>query len=189
MARLQQTQRKRVGSVPRLPVDVVAAIAAEKMVVKLEKYEDRGKTKAMNAVSRLSGMSWEKIVDCFCPGKGLMPACFKIITTPHKDGKGEERLDADFGESAIGRVAPVDSGNHPIRYLIETGFNADERCDTRLYFGAKNLNRMAYQVGSKFGNCLELESCQYYLKHMIAGLVLLGKEYDDQDKKELELSY
>ncbi|KAL8094169.1 hypothetical protein AgCh_035875 [Apium graveolens] len=29
MARLQQTQRKRVGSVPRLPVDVVAAIAAE----------------------------------------------------------------------------------------------------------------------------------------------------------------
>ncbi|KAL8133879.1 hypothetical protein AgCh_009083 [Apium graveolens] len=29
MARLKQTQRKRVGSVPRLPVDVVAAIAAE----------------------------------------------------------------------------------------------------------------------------------------------------------------
>ncbi|KAL8157868.1 hypothetical protein AgCh_002546 [Apium graveolens] len=29
MARLQQTQRKRVGSVPHLPDDVVAAIAAE----------------------------------------------------------------------------------------------------------------------------------------------------------------
>ncbi|KAL8135489.1 hypothetical protein AgCh_010217 [Apium graveolens] len=29
MARLKQTQRKRVGSVPRLPVDIVAAIAAE----------------------------------------------------------------------------------------------------------------------------------------------------------------
>ncbi|KAL8101799.1 hypothetical protein AgCh_033628 [Apium graveolens] len=29
MARLKQTQRKRVGSVPRLPVDVVAVIAAE----------------------------------------------------------------------------------------------------------------------------------------------------------------
>ncbi|XP_074342411.1 uncharacterized protein LOC141679956 [Apium graveolens] len=29
MARLQQTQRKRVGSVPRLPADIVAAIAAE----------------------------------------------------------------------------------------------------------------------------------------------------------------
>ncbi|KAL8134618.1 hypothetical protein AgCh_009585 [Apium graveolens] len=31
MARLQQTQRKRVGSVPRLPDDVVAAIAAERV--------------------------------------------------------------------------------------------------------------------------------------------------------------
>ncbi|KAL8125729.1 hypothetical protein AgCh_013117 [Apium graveolens] len=31
MARLQQTQRKRVGSAPRLPDDVVAAIAAEKI--------------------------------------------------------------------------------------------------------------------------------------------------------------
>ncbi|KAL8114997.1 hypothetical protein AgCh_021715 [Apium graveolens] len=54
--------------------------------------------------------SWEKTVDCFCPGQGLMPASFKVITTPHEDGKEEERLDADFGESAIGRVAPVDSG-------------------------------------------------------------------------------
>lgn len=38
-----------------------------------------------------------------------MPASFKVVTTP-QDGKEEERLDADFGESAIGRVAPVDSG-------------------------------------------------------------------------------
>ena len=28
-SRLKQTQRKRVGSVPRLPVDIVAAIAVE----------------------------------------------------------------------------------------------------------------------------------------------------------------
>ncbi|KAL8156594.1 hypothetical protein AgCh_001620 [Apium graveolens] len=33
MARLQQTQRKRVGSVPHLPDDVVAAIAAEIMAI------------------------------------------------------------------------------------------------------------------------------------------------------------
>ncbi|KAL8109649.1 hypothetical protein AgCh_025667 [Apium graveolens] len=33
MARLQQTQRKRVGSAPRLPDDVVAAIAAEQRVL------------------------------------------------------------------------------------------------------------------------------------------------------------
>ncbi|KAL8125251.1 hypothetical protein AgCh_012798 [Apium graveolens] len=32
MTRLQQTQRKRVESVPRLPVDVVAAIAAEAVI-------------------------------------------------------------------------------------------------------------------------------------------------------------
>ncbi|KAL8108825.1 hypothetical protein AgCh_025064 [Apium graveolens] len=38
MARLQQTQRKRVGSIPRLPDDVVAAIAAEASSVGLLKF-------------------------------------------------------------------------------------------------------------------------------------------------------
>jgi len=42
---------------------------------------------------------------CFKPGKGLMPASFKVVS----DGK-DERLVADFGEHAIARVAPVDSG-------------------------------------------------------------------------------
>lgn len=37
------------------------------------------------------------------------------------------------------------SGISPIRSLIETGFNADERSDVRLYYGARNLKRMAYQ--------------------------------------------
>ncbi|KAF5206512.1 Alkaline/neutral invertase A protein [Thalictrum thalictroides] len=56
--------------------------------------------------------SWEKTVDCYSPGQGLMPASFKVRTVP-LDGSGgatEEVLDPDFGESAIGRVAPVDSG-------------------------------------------------------------------------------
>ncbi|GAB4855664.1 hypothetical protein Ancab_024286 [Ancistrocladus abbreviatus] len=56
--------------------------------------------------------SWEKTVDCYSPGQGLMPASFKARTVP-LDGnneKVEEVLDPDFGESAIGRVAPVDSG-------------------------------------------------------------------------------
>lgn len=56
--------------------------------------------------------SWEKTVDCYSPGQGLMPASFKVRTVP-LDGsneKTEEVLDPDFGESAIGRVAPVDSG-------------------------------------------------------------------------------
>ncbi|CBI39621.3 unnamed protein product, partial [Vitis vinifera] len=56
--------------------------------------------------------SWEKTVDCYSPGQGLMPASFKVRTVP-LDGNNEaheEVLDPDFGESAIGRVAPVDSG-------------------------------------------------------------------------------
>lgn len=36
---------------------------------------------------------------------GLMPASFKVVI----DETGEERLQADFGDRAIGRVAPVDS--------------------------------------------------------------------------------
>ncbi|TKY61576.1 Alkaline/neutral invertase A [Spatholobus suberectus] len=54
--------------------------------------------------------SWEKTVDCYSPGQGLMPASFKVKTKELDQGKTEEVLDPDFGESAIGRVAPVDSG-------------------------------------------------------------------------------
>ncbi|KAJ8766435.1 hypothetical protein K2173_022494 [Erythroxylum novogranatense] len=56
--------------------------------------------------------SWEKTVDCYSPGQGLMPASFKVKSVPLEgsDGAFEEVLDPDFGESAIGRVAPVDSG-------------------------------------------------------------------------------
>jgi len=42
-----------------------------------------------------------KQMDCFQPGQGLMPASFKV------DG---DQIIPDFGESAIARVAPVDSG-------------------------------------------------------------------------------
>lgn len=56
--------------------------------------------------------SWEKTVDCYSPGQGLMPASFKVRSVPldGNNGSFEEVLDPDFGESAIGRVAPVDSG-------------------------------------------------------------------------------
>ncbi|GAA0145841.1 hypothetical protein LIER_05937 [Lithospermum erythrorhizon] len=37
------------------------------------------------------------------------------------------------------------SGISPIRSLIESGFSADKRSDVRLYYGARNLKRMAYQ--------------------------------------------
>lgn len=56
----------------------------------------------------------------------------------------------------IGRVDPPESfptllifatgsGISPIRSLIESGFSADKRSDVRLYYGARNLKRMAYQ--------------------------------------------
>ncbi|XP_027363992.1 alkaline/neutral invertase A, mitochondrial-like isoform X2 [Abrus precatorius] len=54
--------------------------------------------------------SWEKTVDCYSPGQGLMPASFKVRTVALDGDNHEEVLDPDFGESAIGRVAPVDSG-------------------------------------------------------------------------------
>ncbi|CAN6445830.1 unnamed protein product [Victoria cruziana] len=37
------------------------------------------------------------------------------------------------------------SGISPIRALIESGFDAKKRPDVRLYYGARNLQRMAYQ--------------------------------------------
>ncbi|KAK1553663.1 hypothetical protein Q3G72_001811 [Acer saccharum] len=51
--------------------------------------------------------SWEKKVDLFQLGEGVMPASFKVL---HDPVRNSEKLIADFGETAIGRVAPVDSG-------------------------------------------------------------------------------
>lgn len=51
--------------------------------------------------------SWEKRVDQFKLGEGVMPASFKVL---HDHERNFETIMADFGETAIGRVAPVDSG-------------------------------------------------------------------------------
>ncbi|BBG94512.1 hypothetical protein Prudu_002818 [Prunus dulcis] len=48
----------------------------------------------------------------------------------------------------------------PIRSLIESGFSADTRSDVKLFYGARNLDRMAYQV---------LRLCQYYHSRMMVG--------------------
>ncbi|XXG45511.1 hypothetical protein AAC387_Pa02g0578 [Persea americana] len=50
---------------------------------------------------------WEKRIDRFKLGEGAMPASFKVL---HDPVRKTDTLIADFGESAIGRVAPVDSG-------------------------------------------------------------------------------
>lgn len=46
----------------------------------------------------------ERALDAYKPGRGLIPASFKVILLD-----GEEVLEADFGEHAIARVTPVDS--------------------------------------------------------------------------------
>lgn len=43
-------------------------------------------------------------LDCSKPSRGLMPASFKIVSL-----NGQEYLKPDFGDHAIGRVAPADS--------------------------------------------------------------------------------
>ena len=58
--------------------------------------------------------------DCSKPSRGLMPASFKILVY-----EGGEYLKADFGDHAIGRVAPADSGLWWIillrAYVVSTG--------------------------------------------------------------------
>jgi glycogen debranching enzyme len=49
--------------------------------------------------------SREKQFDCFKPGQGMMPVSFRI----EKDAAGKESVNPDFGEKAIGKIAPVDS--------------------------------------------------------------------------------
>ncbi|KAI5076228.1 hypothetical protein GOP47_0008293 [Adiantum capillus-veneris] len=51
--------------------------------------------------------NWEKRIDNFSLGKGAMRASFKVLHDPIRNN---DKIMADFGESAIGRVAPVDSG-------------------------------------------------------------------------------
>ncbi|MCF4966541.1 glycoside hydrolase 100 family protein [Nostoc sp. CMAA1605] len=46
----------------------------------------------------------ERQLDAYKPGRGLIPASFKVVSD-----NGEEYLEADFGEHAIARVTPVDS--------------------------------------------------------------------------------
>lgn len=48
-----------------------------------------------------------KRIDNFTLGEGVMPASFKVL---HNASRKTDTMIADFGESAIGRVAPVDSG-------------------------------------------------------------------------------
>ncbi|XP_021823736.1 alkaline/neutral invertase E, chloroplastic-like isoform X2 [Prunus avium] len=93
--------------------------------------------------------SWEKTMDCHSPGQGLMPASFKVRTVPldGDESATEEVLDPDFGEAAIGRVAPVDSGLWWIILLRAYGkcsgdLSVQERVDVQT--GIKMILRSTY---------------------------------------------
>ncbi|KAL8157521.1 hypothetical protein AgCh_002290 [Apium graveolens] len=66
-----------------------------------------------------------------------------VVELSHAIGNGFEIEEIRTCQTVL--IFATGSGISPIRSLIETGFNADEKPDVRLYFGAKNLNRMAYQ--------------------------------------------
>ncbi|KAK9127688.1 hypothetical protein Syun_016485 [Stephania yunnanensis] len=96
--------------------------------------------------------SWEKTMDCHSPGQGLMPASFKVRTVPLEgdDNATEEVLDPDFGEAAIGRVAPVDSGLWWIILLRAYGkctgdLSVQERIDVQT--GIKMILRLCLADG------------------------------------------
>ncbi|KAK6144635.1 hypothetical protein DH2020_021455 [Rehmannia glutinosa] len=96
--------------------------------------------------------SWEKTMDCHSPGQGLMPASFKVRTVPldGDDFATEEVLDPDFGEAAIGRVAPVDSGLWWIILLRAYGkcsgdLSVQERIDVQT--GIKMILRLCLADG------------------------------------------
>ncbi|KAJ8758531.1 hypothetical protein K2173_000252 [Erythroxylum novogranatense] len=61
-------------------------------------------------------------------------------------GKGFEidRIDPPENFKTV-LIFATGSGISPIRSLIESGFSAKKRSDVRLYYGARNLKRMAYQ--------------------------------------------
>ncbi|GMG99474.1 hypothetical protein Nepgr_001314 [Nepenthes gracilis] len=96
--------------------------------------------------------SWEKTMDCHSPGQGLMPASFKVRTVPldGDDSATEDILDPDFGEAAIGRVAPVDSGLWWILLLRAYGkysgdLSLQERIDVQT--GIKMILRLCLTDG------------------------------------------
>ncbi|OBQ33912.1 MAG: alkaline invertase [Anabaena sp. CRKS33] len=83
----------------------------------------------------------EKALDAYKPGRGLIPASFKVVSA-----NGEEFLEADFGEHAIARVTPVDSC---LWWLILL----------RAYVVATNDSSLAYQPQFQTGIRLIMDIC------------------------------
>ncbi|KAJ4794280.1 FAD/NAD(P)-binding oxidoreductase [Rhynchospora pubera] len=66
-------------------------------------------------------------------------------------GKGFQIPDVHAHEDvALLLMFATGSGISPIRSLIESGFNQDKKAQVHLYYGARNLDRMAYQDRFKY---------------------------------------
>ncbi|KAL0296669.1 UNVERIFIED_CONTAM: Fruit protein [Sesamum radiatum] len=65
--------------------------------------------------------------------------------TPPENYQTVLKPDLELGQEEDSFSRVIYSTHSPIRSLIEAGFGADKRSDVRLYYGARNLNRMAYQ--------------------------------------------
>ncbi|KAJ6931534.1 hypothetical protein NC652_014892 [Populus alba x Populus x berolinensis] len=112
---------KNIGFLPEQPVGTIAALdhSVEELnydQVLVRDFVPSALAFLMNGehevvrnflLKTLHLQSRAKMVDQFKLGAGVMPASFKVI---HHPDRNIETLMADFGESAIGRVAPVDSG-------------------------------------------------------------------------------
>ncbi|KAJ3700768.1 hypothetical protein LUZ61_004473 [Rhynchospora tenuis] len=70
-------------------------------------------------------------------GKGFQ---IRRLWTGHVDGD----------DVALVLMFATGSGISPIRSLIESGFNGNKKAEVRLYYGARNLDRMAYQDRFKY---------------------------------------
>ncbi|KAL0288084.1 UNVERIFIED_CONTAM: Alkaline/neutral invertase C, mitochondrial [Sesamum calycinum] len=136
--------------------------------------------------------SWEKTVDCYSPGQGLMPASFKVRTVPldGRVGEFEDVLDPDFGESAIGRVAPVDSGLWWIILLRAYGkltgdYALQERVDvqTALFYSALRCAREMLAVNDSTKNLVVA------VNNRLSALSFHMREYYWVDMKKINEIY
>lgn len=104
-------------------------------------------------------------MDCHSPGQGLMPASFKVRTVPldGDDSATEEVLDPDFGEAAIGRVAPVDSGKKRIQKgfsilfieILHNNLFQLQDCGGLYYYGHMVNVQMTFQFRRELTSKLE----------------------------------
>ncbi|GAB4828818.1 hypothetical protein Ancab_018479 [Ancistrocladus abbreviatus] len=75
---------------------------------------------------------------------GLRKGDFVELSQVMGDGFHVDRISPPEEYSTV-LIFATGSGISPIRSLIESGFGANKRSDVRLYYGARNLQRMAYQ--------------------------------------------